>query len=283
MKIQFLIPILFCFNLSFANKIDSLKTNRDVNRFLARIVDKEFNRLPILGSENKKTSASVNLRSNKFYKVDLDNNLLTDLVIDGRRLLIVLDKGNGKYELNYLDRQSFEKTLLVSIEQLHSPAKIIVRKSPDKFSQLFTLVYKYGKFIEFNGNPGPDLNIDSIKFIASGCFGNCPSFEMTINKDRKVMYMAKSFNDEQGEFTGIIAEGEYNELIELLNYIQIEKLNIYYSVEWTDDASALLTISYNNETKFILDYGQSGTYGLAALYHKFFEYRKSISWTTKNN
>jgi hypothetical protein len=68
-------------------------------------------------------------------------------------------------------------------------------------------------------------------------------------------------------------------LIAILQYIQLDRLDNNYAVNWTDDQTAFIEISYNNKTKVISDYGEIGTFGLSSLYAKFFNWRKSIQWT----
>jgi len=281
MKILCIISLLFSFNLTYANQIDSLKTIKDVNAFLASKVDKGFETSPLLEANGKRPGAPGKKIKNKFYKVDIDNDKLTDLVIDGYALAVVLDKGNNHYEIKYLKDSREQVPSLVAIDSAKTPKKLIIHPSREKDKLTDTLVYLYSNFIEFNANPDVNFSLEKIKFTTQMCFGRCPAFEMTIAKDKKVIYRAGPYNDEEGDFTGVISDNEFNALIGLLRYIQIAKLKSNYSVGWTDDATALVVISYNNRTKTIRDYGEIGTYGLAVLYSRFFAYRKSIKWSKK--
>jgi hypothetical protein len=52
-----------------------------------------------------------------------------------------------------------------------------------------------------------------------------------------------------------------------------------YAVNWTDDQTCTLTITYNNEqTKTITDYGEIGTNGLRIIYDRLFALRKNQKW-----
>ncbi|HVW60593.1 MAG TPA: DUF6438 domain-containing protein [Puia sp.] len=115
-------------------------------------------------------------------------------------------------------------------------------------------------------------------FKTSQCYGRCPVFELTINKDRTATYHAIMYNDKAGEFKGIIPAQEFDELMELLRYLEPDKLNDRYDVSWTDDQTATTEIQYNGLSKTISDYGKIGTFGLAILYNKFFAWRTSVDW-----
>src|SRR5579871_4161383 len=103
MKALYAIFFLILSKTLFANDIDKLMTNDDVNNFLVKKINKQIKDYPVLESQSTDT---LKYGLNKFFKVDLDNNHLTDLVINGKHLMVVLDKGKGNYELQYLDRSA---------------------------------------------------------------------------------------------------------------------------------------------------------------------------------
>lgn len=158
------------------------------------------------------------------------------------------------------------------------PRKIIIQQSEKPKQQVDTLIFKFNSFIEYNSYPTTDFNFGKINFKTSQCFGECPIFEMTINKNRTATYKAIKYNNETGEFIGAIPAKEFDELISILKYLQLDKLNNEYSVNWTDDQTVTTEINYNNKSKRIIDYGKIGTFGLSRLYSKFFSWRKSINW-----
>lgn len=101
------ILLLFLSLTCFANDIDKLQTLEDVNNFLIKKVDKKFrNSLPL--DDSQVTVDTAKFGRNKFFKVDIDNNSLNDLIIYGYRVfLIVLDNGKGNYNVCYLDGGAF--------------------------------------------------------------------------------------------------------------------------------------------------------------------------------
>ncbi|MDX5513115.1 MAG: hypothetical protein LPK01_12945 [Hymenobacteraceae bacterium] len=97
--------ILFSFflltiKISVANEIDNLKTQKDVHQFLIDKFDKDFYDLFLLIDDPNASSA---YSKGKFFKIDLDNNGLSDLVVNGRYLLIVIDNGKGKFQSHIIN------------------------------------------------------------------------------------------------------------------------------------------------------------------------------------
>ena len=119
---------------------------------------------------------------------------------------------------------------------------------------------------------------EKIKFKSNYCYGTCPVFEMIITKDRSATYNAISYNDETGQYKAVIPTKEFDQLISLLKYLQLDKLRNKYEVNWTDDQIITTEITYNGKTKVISDYGAIGTFGLSNLYLMFFNFRKLIEW-----
>lgn len=280
MKLLNLFLFLLINSVCFGNDIDALQTCHDVNQFLAKKVDKFFKQYPPL--YDSPSVALVKSGRNKFFKVDMDNNGLTDLIVYAdEHLLAVLDDGKGKYWLNYLDNGTFSsnKVTLISIDSASLPRKIIIQQWKKSGKTPDTLISMFHGFIEYNTHPARDLSFEKITFKTSQCYGHCPVFELSINKDRTAAYHAIMYNDKGGEFKGVIPAQEFDELMELLRYIGPDKLDNRYDVGWTDDQTATTEIKYNGLSKIISDYGKIGTYGLAILYNKFFSLRTSVDWT----
>ena len=102
---------------------------------------------------------------------------------------------------------------------------------------------------------------------------------MTIYKDKTANYKAIKYNEVTGEFKATIPTKEFNDLITLLKYLPLDKLQNEYTVNWTDDQTATTEIKFNIKSKIITDYGEIGTFGLSILYSTFFSWRKAIEWT----
>lgn len=273
------------------SEIDNLKTNKEVNKFLTENVLKDSHTTVL---DESKTNTSK-YGKNKFYKLDLNNDGLTDLIVDGEYFFAVIDKGNKKYEIHPIDRGAFslDKYTLTNITYLDRTPLFVIRKyktvfvNPDLEEHRIggketekTLILKFGNFIEYNSKPD-NFKIEEIKFSTSGCFGSCPVFEIVIDRNKNAIYKAIEYNDDDdGKFSGTIDSDSYDKLIQTINYINTSNLKNEYSVQWTDDQTASLEIKFDNgKTKKISDYGLIGTFGLENLYSQLLILRKTQKWT----
>ncbi|WP_214070001.1 DUF6438 domain-containing protein [Mucilaginibacter sp. dw_454] len=211
------LPLLFCLLLtaatSFANKIDELKTDSDVVRFLLPL-DKHFTTgkyTPKLIIEpvdtifkNDACFACDTLCKTwgvkSWQKVDLNNDGRTDLVAICHwyqyENFIVMDNGDGTFKLMYLVYDSWFCEL-VNIIRRNDQNLIVFHTIDsdmlDRFEQprTDTLIYKYDHFVELNEHP-PKYAIDSLIFYDGSVYGNhcgsCPKFRMKVNRKGKTRY-----------------------------------------------------------------------------------------------
>ena len=132
-------------------------------------------------------------------------------------------------------------------------------------------------------------NIKKIQFSTSGCFGECPVFNLDLNKNDVSKFHAEWYNfkksknikfkKEDKKFKTIISKIDFQQIEDILNYINFSELSKDYSVNWTDDQTSTLTIIYDDgKIKSIRDYGLVGTYGLKLLYKKLFDLRFNQNW-----
>ncbi len=158
------------------------------------------------------------------------------------------------------------------------------------------LDYQFDGLVEYNPNPSHHT-IQKIEFTTDMCYGTCPVFTLELNKSGLSKFIAenynffnrddpdfekkshKAFKKGEGNFETKIKEADFQNLENLLNYLNFAELQDNYAVHWTDDQSVILTITYDNgKTKSIKDYGLSGTYGLKRLYQILFDIRFNQGW-----
>ena len=282
-------------------KIDNLKTEKEVENFVKSFDRKRYERFTIskiqdiknrYGEKNnfcKKIADSLNI-TKSFYKADFDQNGLTDILVIGKyydfNIFVAMDFGKDSLKLYTLTRRSFQNCVVPEISKIGD--KTVINYYDDSEPNEIikkVLVYKFGDFIEYNNNP-KEYNIEKIEYQTTMCYGTCPKFSITIDKNKNGTFDAQNYNRKErkrkeikGEFTTTIKEEDYNSVIELLNYIDFPNLKDNYAVGWTDDQSCTLKITYDNgKIKEIKDYGLIGTFGLNRLYNLMFDLRFSQEW-----
>ena len=275
--------VLLATSRCLANEIDQLHSLRDVTTFLRVRLAKEWENEEFDDPAVSDTTAN---RTNRFFKLDLDANGLTDLVFSGRYLFAVTDEGAGKYRVHYINRGfPFGKryALLSVIPRTNTPLLIIqgyerYHLPKDATSKPDTLALKFGDFVEYHPVP-TTRGIRQIHFSASGCYGTCPVFDLVVLADRTATYNAIQFNKRKGKFQATLDTASYNTLVATLDYIQPSSLKDAYRVNWTDDATVALEVTFSDgQVKKIRDYGGIGTFGLRNLYAQFYKLRETQPW-----
>ena len=286
---------------SCANKIDSLRTDDEVISFL-KSVNENFNspkydKIELRSAETIRKDQPCEGVAEKWQvknweRADFNGDGLMDLVVIlywyNYGVYTVIDKGNNEYALNALsfnvhDSCKLAKPLLFGGQQLllyYGEKNDLEKAAIDSrsISRIDTLIYKYGEFIEFNPSPG-STNIDSIQFHTGACFGSCPVFKIRFDRNGQAEYEAGAYNPKTGTFSANLHPNDLKEIFDLVTYLEVESLHKNYSVSWTDDQTVFLRIKYaDGKIVTITDYGLRGTFGLRALYNKFFALRTNQDW-----
>lgn len=155
------------------------------------------------------------------------------------------------------------------------------------------MTYKFGNFIEYSKTTTKH-KIKKIEFSSGACFGTCPIFKIVIDGNRRANLSAEEYNYERkddlsyikkpnelkGNYTSMITKEKYQEMADLINYLNIESLSNDYMAGGTCQPSSNLIISYDNgKVKTIGDYGVNGTSGLRSLYNMLYDLRFNQKWT----
>lgn len=309
----------FClFNICFAeipsnvennkikpSKIDLIKTANDIDRLLEKIDKKKFEYFIVDDKLKIETvrcgDFAEKIQAKSWTKADFDNNGLTDILIIGNlgnNYIVVLDKGNNKFDVEVLSRDLFGDCSLPTVKEVESQNLIVIntlrpfrifkltdeetlKKASETPPTIETkeLIYKFGYFVELNKTP-TSKKIEKISYETTMCFGTCPSFEIKIDTNRQAIYGPRAYNKlKKGPYKATISSSEFNDLVDLLNYIDFSNLKDNYSVNWTDDQTCFLTITYDGgKLKKIRDYGLIGTYGLVRVYEILFDLRENQVW-----
>lgn len=258
-----------------ANVIDQLQTRADVERFLMRKVGRRFKDEVIFGARPGRDSMAMPAW---FYKIDLDGNGLTDLVINGLQFIVVMDQGDKGYQVHNISERDVEGLALQlrGIDSVGCWKGLIVWDR--KHGRQDTLVYHLGGLVEYNAYPLEQLGLEWVRFAAGGCYGTCPVFEMRISGDGHATYHAQQYNHEKGDFAGVVPAGDLERLKALLAYLPLNRLDSSYAVPWTDDQTVWLEVHYNGQVKRIADYGAAGSRGLSGVYGLLLALRDKVEW-----
>ncbi|HEY6161937.1 MAG TPA: DUF6438 domain-containing protein [Bacteroidia bacterium] len=301
-SLRFLLPSLLFFSSSLPathNKIDDANSFDDI-RAILRAADKRFEHFIFYGEISSIDDTCGSSRGiplpQAWMKADVDGNGYTDIIISGtysldRDILCILDRGNNDFYVKFVTREAFGNCC--SIKMLRSspqPAFVYYHTkyllANKKTNLLYkdslltdTLVYRFGDFVEINSHIPVYHHIEKISISTSGCFGTCPVFSLDIDSGRKATYHAGMYNKRKGNFSGKIKNSDYEQLTALLDYIDFPSLENGYAVNWTDDQSVTLTITYDNgKVKTIEDYGLIGTFGLNRVYNMLYGFRENQNW-----
>lgn len=288
---------------------DSIKISKALAKFQLQKIS-EFRR----GHDSLIRSIADSLKvTESFYKTDLDNNGFTDLLVIGDDsscyggnsgscdYSVYALMNFGSDSINPIDLIREHSTDIVpKIEDINGRKALMIFEPPEfswpekeQISDIkkIELVYKNGTFVEYNDNP-KKYSIERIEYKTEPCYGRCPIFDISISSNRTAYLNAVEYNSSdpnlfeyeitreiKGKFESTLDKESYQEIIDLLNYLDFPTLEDHYRVMATDLPGSTLTITYDRgKKKVITDYGQFGTLGLKKIYNMIANLRTSQNW-----
>lgn len=299
--ILFAYIVILSANNLYANKIDSLKTDKDVLEFLKSSISDfrsaTLNPIELRSTETLRRDLNCGGIADEWQimnweKADFNNDGRTDLLVHvywyDYGVYVIMDRGDGTFKLLTLSYNIHEKCVMAkpvksgnqTLLLFYEKKQIYGRPTNDikSANPIDSLVYKFGNFVELNREPSA-YGIDSIEYRTSYCYGSCPVFSISSDNDGNAIYDAGTYNPKQGKFSARIKNENLEEILGLIDYLSIKNLDNNYSVPWTDDQTCWLRIKFNDGTvKEIRDYGLKGTFGLRLLYNIFFDLRGNQDW-----
>lgn len=293
--------LIYSAQLSFANKVDDLKSDKDVLNFIKTVdtvmINPKYSDNIVLPStkdilKNKNCDPDAWSWSVKnWVKADFNDDGHTDLLVtvlwDNYTSYVAIDKGDNTFKLININYSPFTNCELINTVNINNKQLILFHytKPADHITQKTTpetdtLVFKFNSFIELS-NDITAYKINSILFSTGPCEGSCPIFSMKIDKRGNATYNAISLNKKDGNFKATIKKEDLDTILSLLNYINIKQLKNKYSVNWFDAPGCSIKIKFvDGSVKTISDYGEQGTFGLKRLYALLFDLRDSQNWVS---
>ncbi len=303
--------ILTISQFAFGNRIDSLSGDKEVEKFVKEVnkvlSSFEFDDINKAYHDSTVLIRAKQLNVENFIICDLTNDRYQDLLVYGKLhgkfqpIVIAFEPKTGKYRYFLFRRNPFRSLYLASIQTVDSTNILMIseyfigryndipvmempdgtiKRLEDNRSDWkdFKLIYKFDNFIEYN--PNPDFYpIESVTFKTSGCYGPCEIFKVKLNQFDTIAYF--KISDHKGKEIKTINKKlewyEFQEISNILNYIDFTNFEPYYTMNWTDDQSISTEIVYQDEEKIkskrTSDYAKLGTYGLMLIYKKIYEIR----------
>ncbi len=284
MKLSYLIVFLLFGNISIGQAIEQLKSDSDVLAFLKT-------NFPALDSfQFAPTSSNKYSESKRWDVADLDRNGKVDMLISGtvdgvrNTAYVVLAEGDNRYRLEDVSPSGYYLVPVSIIKKIGNDNTILLLQSVSNREWLDTLTYKYGVFLKYRP-PGITKKI-SLLHYRSTCPENCPVYKLIIDSSNVTIEAMgpggmnmKPDDTLRGTYHSKLTKEKFDELTELVNYINLSSLNSHYSVSKTDVPTGIIETVFTDGTfKRIDDYGKVGTPGLIVLYKYLDSLRTSQSW-----
>lgn len=95
-----------------------------------------------------------------------------------------------------------------------------------------------------------DLRFDSLFFKSTTCYGRCPAMEIRIDQKKQLKFKGGMFAIKEGDYTGVLADSTYQELLYLLSISELDHLKAWEQCVY-DAPEYTLQVWYNNQMTFI--------------------------------
>lgn len=270
----------FCNSLpGYSRAIDSIMTKEDLNRFMVTRVDTSLSRVKLQPETSRDTGK---YSTNSFYKLDINNDGLTDLVISSAKGVLffaILDNGNNtfsivslssfwKYDVNYSTpfRQPLinilrrgNSTILVTQEQHWDSDTLYGRGRTD------SLICIKGEWAEYSAHPDT-LQIAHIKIDVDDLF--LDEIHVDLDSSGKLMY---NYSADRPNRFGKMSKTGFAKISAAINYLGFSHYRSHFQKSCDDCGSLTMVVTYaNGNVKTIKDHGMAGTFGLEHLYPYIF-------------
>jgi hypothetical protein len=295
------VVVLIFSSPAFSQKIDSLRTDAEVEAFLNSLPE-DYRNVHITpageGAEKNDLAPIKEFEAKAYEKADFDHNGYTDLLFNGYmynspRSFVVMSYGKDSFQVKNLSMSHypdlFAAKMLILDRQpciqavLWEPRWDSIRQITYYNRKTDTLVCVFNEFME-KATPGK-YAVHQINYCAWGGVPVFAGLEITIVGDSVFLHTGASPGrqlsriDSIGFFAARMDTAQMGRINGILNYINFPRLDRYYAVSWTDDIEGGLIIYYDDDKKKeVHDYGMIGTYGLAALQRAFFELARTQQW-----
>ncbi len=292
-----LTSFIFCSTFCLANRIDSLKTDKEVLTFVKeQFPEYRDNQYYFDDYSNETIKVADSLNVKKWVKIDFDQNGETDILIFNASLssdiFMILSK-KGKYQkvIAHYDHCKYQFMYPVVARIDSKPVILLYNQFLDgyddsakhfNYTKLTVEIVTYfkGNFLNYLNVP-KHYHIENIKIHNDGvCEGTCPLIDININAKafKAECYKEINWDSKPKKFKGQLSPEAIREILIIFDYSNFTDLNEEFNFSCTDQPTTTLTVKYNNgQIKTIRDYGSSGNFTLTEIYR----IANNIKWGSK--
>ncbi len=299
-------------------RIDSLTPNAEIEQYIGdcasmyrKFTLQKVQEIVCHGCDTITNIDSLANRLNinfSWQKADLDNNGYTDLLATGTNktyipygcsfihpqdfnAFVIMNFGNGKTTLHDLTDGLFmslaariEYDSLQPLVGVYTPKLNTFLKRNRRPETKSLLTYKFGDFIEYNLAP-KNHTIEKLEYV---CMSFAYYYKLSVNGNGNTTAIAvmdiytQSWDKglmPEGTYTTNMCEKEFQEIKDLMNYMDFPNLKDNYAVSWSCAPEVYYSVTYDNgKKKRIYDNGAQGTYGLRILNKKLSDLWTNQQW-----
>ena len=249
MKFSYLIILLSLTNFSFAQTIEQIRSDSDAIAFIRT-------NFPALDSFRYAVSSGSDPSENRKWDVsDLDKNSKPDLLITGtvdrlrNMAFVILAEADNNYKLIDVTPGGYFLIPVSVIKEIGDEQVIILKQSVGTKVWSDTLTHMFGVFLKYNSSVQA-RKISLLHYRSTSCFGACPVYKLIIDSSNATLeaeaYIVNSDDTLRGTYYSKLAPEKFNELTELVNYIDLSSLKNFYSVSMTDQPSGIIEIVFTD-------------------------------------
>ncbi len=101
---------------------------------------------------------------------------------------------------------------------------------------------------------GQDDQIESISLSRSGCYGKCPVYQITLNRDGSILYKGNMFVEHIGSYS-VETDFDFQKFEELVKTSDFFNLEDSYMEDVADIPSCGVTVRTGSKVKSVVDNG----------------------------
>ncbi|QBB71822.1 hypothetical protein ELE36_16470 [Pseudolysobacter antarcticus] len=127
------------------------------------------------------------------------------------------------------------------------------------------------------------IPIDSISLERTPCYGLCPDYSITFNKDGYAFMEGRGNTAHNGKFHAEINLHDFIRLCQLVYVANFFNLRDSYSAGWTDDTTMILIVVAGKTKKRVSDYGDVGPAQVWAMGRAIDAISTTLEWKPAEN